>query len=182
MKLVKRSLHSFRRAMGDSHLQVEIDSPNSAFELTSSRSHVEVVFHPSITDGSWKEIDELGIQVIEELKQRRTPVCLFDLTQIEYMGSSVVAVLVRICKQINEQRGKMAVVIRHPVVNEIIQLAGLDKIWPIYPTVEAARKSLGVPAFPSEESLFSSKVVRVVIFVLIFLALALVTFSFIRAN
>lgn len=115
------------------------------YTLKILKTHIEVSFQPPIVDGTWSEINELGNHVVEELNLRKNPACIMDLSELTYMGSSVVALLVRLWKEVKAKNGKMVIVTNHPMVKEIIELAGLDKIWAIYPIQNAARKSLGVP-------------------------------------
>lgn len=115
------------------------------YTLKILKSHIEVSFQPPIVEGTWSVINDLGNHVVEELNLRKNPVCIMDLSELSYMGSSVVALLVRIWKEVKAKNGKMVIVTNHPMVKEIIELAGLDKIWSIHPILNAARKSLGVP-------------------------------------
>lgn len=120
------------------------------YTLKVLKSHIEITFHPPIVEGTWAEIDELGDTVERELDSRKNPDCVMDLSELTYMGSSVVALLVRIWKEVKANQGKMVIATNHPLVKEIITLAGLDKIWTIQPNLNAARKSIGAPLVDQE--------------------------------
>ena len=63
---------------------------------------------------------------------------------MNYMGSAIVALIVRVWKVVQAKGGKMVVLCPNPAVLEVIQLAGLDKVWTIASEPEAASKKLGL--------------------------------------
>lgn len=118
--------------------------------IKATETHVRVTLTPDVVDAPWAQISRLGDQVIEVSQDRKHPSCLVDLTQLEFMGSSMVALIVRIWKEIKSKDGKLVVVTANNVVRETINLAGLDKIWEVRPTVEAAYRALNLPGVNSE--------------------------------
>ena len=104
--------------------------------------HIVVVLSPEVVDAGWDQIESFGDQVIEQINRERSPCCLIDLTALTYMGSSQVALIVRIWKAVQQKKGAMRVILEHPVVREVIAIAGLDKVWQLSPSVGAARSEL----------------------------------------
>lgn len=137
------------------------------YTLKSLKSHVEVTFHPPVTEATWANLEKLGTEVVSKLESRKQPICIVDLTELTYMGSSVVALLVRIWKDVKAQNGKMVVVTDHALVKEIITLAGLDKIWTIHPEPGVARKSLGLPSPDGQRSSTIGKAGKVLIAIVV---------------
>lgn len=122
------------------------------YQVHVLKSHVEVVLLPPLTEGSWSEIEQLGNEVLGQIQERRSPVCIIDLSGLNYMGSSMVALMVRIWKEVKSRNGRLVIVATHPVVRETISLAGLDKIWEIHGRMDTACRSLRVtPASASSE-------------------------------
>lgn len=106
--------------------------------MTTSHSTIEihdgfaeVRFLPSVNDSPWDGIEQVGNEVLEKLEQFPEPRLLVDLSQMEYMGSAVVALLVRLWKAVNARGGHMVVLNTHDMVYEVLRLAGLTKIWTI---------------------------------------------------
>jgi hypothetical protein len=58
----------------------------------------------------------------------------------------MVALIVRLYKTVNSRGGKMVVVNQHELVQEVLKLAGLTKLWTILPNRQEAYSSLGVRA------------------------------------
>ena len=113
------------------------------YELVTDKSLVEVILHPQVADTQWAEVEAFGSDVVAALKDRNRPSCLIDLAALSYMGSAMVALIVRLWKVVKEQNGKMAVVSPNPMVTQVISLAGLDKVWIIVPDRATAQKEFG---------------------------------------
>ncbi|WP_437192752.1 STAS domain-containing protein [Planctomicrobium sp. SH527] len=113
-------------------------------ELISQKEYVTVVLRPPVLQSSWTEIEEFGTGVRTNLEGRNAPACIIDLSTLTYMGSSIVALMVRIWKVVQARNGKMVVVCSHPTVKEVIHLAALDTVWPLVTDLRAAEKKLGI--------------------------------------
>ncbi|MEZ5940948.1 MAG: STAS domain-containing protein [Planctomycetaceae bacterium] len=113
-------------------------------ELETHASHAYVRVRPALSDQGWAAIDESGQQVVSELEARPAPACVVDLSELNYMGSALVAFVVRIWKVTRTKQGKMAVVCSNATVLEVIQLAGLDKVWDICDDRDAALERIGI--------------------------------------
>ncbi|WP_437205772.1 STAS domain-containing protein [Planctomicrobium sp. SH664] len=112
-----------------------------------------------MTEASWSEIEAFGADVKAELESRTRPACLVDLTPLDYMGSSIVALIVRVWKVVQSRQGKMVVVCTHPMVLEVLRLAGLDKVWKIETNLERGVEALGIQS-GDDAILKSRKVVK----------------------
>ncbi|WP_417849091.1 STAS domain-containing protein [Thalassoglobus sp.] len=138
--------------------------------------------NPLIADGSWADIQKLGDEVTRETQQQKCPTCLMDLSSLDYMGSSLVALLVRIWKDVKERKGEMVIVAQHPLIRETIVLAGLDKLWAVYGDIDAAYQAIGVPLKNSDTpgnltSMLSQRKFTVGIVVLVILVLSVALFA-----
>lgn len=126
-------------------------------EMLTAPDHVTVVLRPPIAQSSWTDIEAFGAAVRDELERRKHPVCLVDLSPLTYMGSSVVALIVRMWKVVNAREGRMVVVCQAPPVLEVVRLAGLDKVWTLVPDVDAARHHLGLKSGTGPSHRFSER-------------------------
>ncbi len=151
------------------------------YTLKILNSHVEVTFHPRIAEGSWADVEKLGDEVTSEIEQRNLPICIIDLSPLNYMGSSLVAVIVRIWKEVKSNDGRMVVVVSHPIVKETLTLAGLDKIWSLYGDMDSACQAIGVPS-PSAKLKSSTSGRRKVLVGVVVLAVVILGISFFLFN
>lgn len=102
-----------------------------------------VSFPKEICKASLDEIRETGEQVVSELANQKAPQCLVDLTALDYMGSSMVASIVRIWKAIEANQGRMVVAVSSIGVREVLRVTGLNRIWTIKTSYETALHELG---------------------------------------
>ncbi len=114
------------------------------FQLTPRPGCHVVTLLPSLNSAQWSEIERSGSELIRQLDETRTTAVMLDLTQLNYMGSPMVALMVRCWKALKNRNGKLAVVCDNDVVREVITLAGLTQVWPVVDTSEEALEALGV--------------------------------------
>lgn len=119
-------------------------SGTSLCELESYGTHSVVRLRAGSNDQIWSALESQGDRITGQLESKEAPACVVDLSELNYIGSSLVAFIVRIWKAIRKKEGRMAVVCRHPNVQEVIHLAGLDKVWTICSSTEEAIQSIGV--------------------------------------
>lgn len=89
------------------------------------------------------DIRDAGIKVQEYLSQIKCSACIVDLSSISYIGSSMVALIVRIWKLVKTQGGHVVVVAPGQNIRDVLKITGLTKVWTIVDTFEAAVHSLG---------------------------------------
>jgi len=97
-----------------------------------------------MNNAQWSDIEQAGTDIMGRLNGTKSPAVLVDLTPLNYMGSSMVAMIVRCWKNVQSNDGKIVVVCSNEVVREVISLAGLTKVWPIVENREDGLKELGV--------------------------------------
>ena len=117
------------------------------YEFDTSKSYALVAFNPSLGDCRWDDIELAGNEIKEKLAALDHPNFLMDLTRLEFMGSSVVALIVKLWKAVQEKDGKMVVVNTNLMIGEVLEIAGLTRIWEIADSHEEAEHMLGVKKF-----------------------------------
>lgn len=113
------------------------------YRLEQNRSRTVLALLPELNEAPWSDIEQIGTEIVGRLQTVSAPALLVDLTALHYMGSSQVALVVRLYKVVKERRGKMVVVVHDPMVHEVLKLAGLDKLWTITNKLEDALSELG---------------------------------------
>jgi anti-anti-sigma factor len=93
---------------------------------------------------AWGDIDRVGNELIASVNGQSSPAWLIDLSRLEYMGSALVALVVRVWKAVQNGGGKVVVVCGGGMPQEVLRLAGLDKVWTIVSTYEDGLRKLGV--------------------------------------
>jgi anti-anti-sigma factor len=113
------------------------------FSLRNSDGYSVIAFPSELSTAHMAEVREAGDRIVNELNAARCPACLVDLTALNYMGSALVASVVRIWKTVKAQDGRMVVVVSNPQVTEVLKVAKLTKVWTIAHTFEAGVHLLG---------------------------------------
>ena len=114
------------------------------YEVSLRKTHSTVTLRPALTDAEWSDIQKAGDDILSQISESKPKALLIDLSALNYMGSSMVAMIVRCWKSLKENKEKFVVVSDSDVVREVLQLSGLAKMWTIAPSTEAGLKTLGI--------------------------------------
>jgi anti-anti-sigma factor len=107
------------------------------------RGVLTVTLRPELNEVPWTDIERIGSGVVSRVASRERPRVVVDLTELNHMGSAMVALVVRIWKAVTEKNGRMIAVNRHELVSEVLQISGLAGKWTIVPTREEALAEFG---------------------------------------
>jgi anti-anti-sigma factor len=113
------------------------------FHFENSAGYSVVTLHAALNDAQWASIEGIGTDIIGRISGTPNPGVIVDLSSLNYMGSAMVALVVRLWKAVNERSGRMAVVNKHDMVLEVLRLAGLASVWTIVPDRPTAVEALG---------------------------------------
>ncbi|MDI3341612.1 MAG: STAS domain-containing protein [Sphaerobacter sp.] len=88
---------------------------------------------------------ELDIATADEFREQlcrarreASPFLIVDLSELEFIDSSGLGVLVDLREQAQAHGGRVVLVAPRRTVTKVLHLTGLDRCFAIYPTVEAA--------------------------------------------
>jgi anti-anti-sigma factor len=121
-----------------------LNSTPTGYRLEIAQSHAILRLEPHIGNAAWGDIDRVGTELIASVNSKRAAAWLIDLSGLEYMGSALVALVVRIWKAVQAVGGRVVVVCGDGMPQEVLKLAGLDKVWTITATYEDGLKQLGI--------------------------------------
>ncbi len=112
------------------------------YDVETGRGYSVITFQACLSDCKWGDIERVGTELKALLSGAADPFCLLDLSRLDFMGSSVVALLVRVWKTIQERQGGMVVVNPNTMTKEVLEIAGLSKVWTICNSRPEAEKEL----------------------------------------
>lgn len=118
-------------------------SSNQPYYFEQGNGYSVITLTPQLNDAQWSDIEKVGSDLLEQLKNQKSNAFIVDLSSLNYMGSAMVALIVRLWKSVKDEKGRMVVVNREKLVYEVLELAGLHKIWTIVETREEAIRKLG---------------------------------------
>jgi anti-anti-sigma factor len=99
---------------------------------------------PAMNSCQWGEIERIGNEVLKDLEPVNTPHLIVDLSELDYIGSAMVALVVRIWKLVKSKKARMVVVNKNPMVLEVFKIAKLNEVWEIVEFREDALDLLGI--------------------------------------
>jgi anti-sigma B factor antagonist len=89
---------------------------------------------------------DVGHQVSEIirncLRDQESPLILFDLSEVGFIGSNFLAVLLKCWKQANAVGGSMALCGVSDHARELLRVTSLDMLFPMYPTRREGMEAL----------------------------------------
>ena len=83
----------------------------------------------------------LRVRLIEAVESDCRAI-IVDMTGVEFIDSSGLGVLVSILKRVSEKGSTMTIVSDREVVLKVFRITGLDRVFPIVPTLAEATRSL----------------------------------------
>ncbi len=119
-------------------------STGTPYRFESSAGYSIISLQPELNDAQWSEIEKIGTDILGQLGSIKSPAFIVDLSSLTYMGSAMVALIVRLWKSVKEGDGNMVVVNKEQMVFEVLKLAGLHNVWSIVETREQAVAELGM--------------------------------------
>jgi anti-anti-sigma factor len=107
---------------------------NLAIDLRPDGTAVLAWTEPTVLDAS--NADELRAR-LREVEQRCTRLVL-DLSQVEFVDSAVIGVLVGLLRRTRAAGGDAKLAAVHPDIETIFEVTRLHRVFRIHPTVAAA--------------------------------------------
>ena len=81
-------------------------------------------------------------ETIKKAMEKDSNRLLFDLSDLEYLSSGGLRVILSAAKEIRRRNGKVALCCLNPYVDEIFEVSGFKSMIPIKDTIEAGLKDL----------------------------------------
>jgi anti-anti-sigma factor len=118
------------------------DSNHSLVTLNKD-GYAVISFPKELARAQLSEIREVGEKITDELSSLKIHHCLIDLSELDSMGSSLVATIVRIWKTMSEHEGRIVVIATNLGTREVLKVTGLNKIWTIASSYQEGVHALG---------------------------------------
>ncbi|QGQ24048.1 STAS domain-containing protein [Gimesia benthica] len=108
------------------------------YHITAVNDHLKVQLLPELNESAWDELESLGDTLLTEVKNQQSPSVIIDLTRLDFINSSLVAIVIQVWKLVDEQGGKTAILNTSEMVEEVLNISGLKKVWFITASEEEA--------------------------------------------
>lgn len=125
---------------------------STAYEFDASRHFASVALDNSLGESKWDAIEKAGNDLKAKIAELDRAIVLMDLSKLEFMGSSVVALIVKIWKDIEGRQGGMVVVSPNEMTMEVLEISGLTRLWPVVKSRDEAEDILSQPPYAAPTS------------------------------
>jgi len=89
-----------------------------------------------------KDIQALQESIMSIIEQAERINLILDFSNVRFLSSSVLGLLIRISKEVYERDGQLKLCNINPKIHEIFKITRLNKIFDIYKDIEGAVGSL----------------------------------------
>jgi len=89
-----------------------------------------------------KDIQALQESIMSVIEQAERINLILDFSNVRFLSSSVLGLLIRISKEVYERDGQLKLCNINPKIHEIFKITRLNKIFDIYKDIEGAVGSL----------------------------------------
>jgi anti-sigma B factor antagonist len=89
-----------------------------------------------------KDIQSLQESIMSVLSQSEQIQLILDFSNVKFLSSSALGLLIRVSKKIYENNGELRLCGINPKIYEVFKITRLTKIFDIYPDAAAAEASL----------------------------------------
>ena len=115
----------------------------SPYRIERDLNRTVVTLLPGLNEVPWADIEKIGGEILQRLQELPTPALLVDLCALNYMGSVQVALVVRMFKAVKQRGGTLVVANSDPMVQQVLNIAGLDKLWTMAGSRDEGLRLLG---------------------------------------
>jgi anti-anti-sigma factor len=94
------------------------------------------------------EVRREAESLMAEVNAHRITKVVFDMDRAEYFGSQVLELMILVWRYLAPAKGAMFLCRLSPAAREMLQVVGLDKLWPV---CESLDQALAAPQTSGEE-------------------------------
>ena len=108
------------------------------YHITTVNKFLKIQLLPELNESAWNELETLGDSFLVELKDHKNASVIIDLTKLTYISSSLVAVVIQVWKLVDEAGGNTVILNTNEMVEEVLNISGLKKVWRVVASEEEA--------------------------------------------
>ena len=91
----------------------------------------------------WELMEEASTVLLAPLHGRPVPLVVFDLAELQSVGSVLLNLLLKSHRQVEAAGGEFVLCNASEAVRELIRLTALDTVWAIYDSRDEALEAIG---------------------------------------
>jgi anti-anti-sigma factor len=112
------------------------------FKLVWHGDTVVITPASNVESMSWELIEQAAEIVMAPLKAHKSPMVVFDLSEVSYFGSVFLALLLRCHTAVKSRGGELVLCGASKMARELLKITALDTLWALYDTQAEALEAL----------------------------------------
>lgn len=112
------------------------------FRLEWHGNTVVITPASNVESMSWDLIEQAAEVVMAPLKSHKSPMVVFDLSQVSYFGSVFLALLLRCHTAVKSRGGELVLCGASKMARELLKITALDTLWAIYDKKDEALEAV----------------------------------------
>lgn len=117
-------------------------SASEDFKLVWHGNTVVITPASNVESMSWELIEQAAEIVMAPLKAHKSPMVVFDLSEVSYFGSVFLALLLRCHTAVKSRGGELVICGASKMARELLKITALDTLWALYETQEEALEAV----------------------------------------
>ena len=115
-----------------------------SFQIEWHNECVVIVPAHDVEKMRWDLIEQAAEIVMAPLKKTKTPMVVFDLSEVNFFGSVFLSLLLRCHKYVKTRGGELVICGPSPLARELLSVTSLDTLWAIYGNRQEALDALSI--------------------------------------
>jgi anti-sigma B factor antagonist len=107
-------------------LQLDVVHECARFVVVKAAGEIDIAAAPGLAEK------------LDDVFDAQRPDVVVDLSEVTFLDSSGLAVLVAHFKSVLAAGGEMRLVVTEPRVRQVLEITGLDRVFPIYDSADSA--------------------------------------------
>jgi anti-anti-sigma factor len=121
-----------------------METTNDNFQIEWHNDCVVIVPAQNVEKLQWDLIEQAAELVMAPLKKTKTPMVVFDLSEVKFFGSVFLSLLLRCHKYVKTRGGELVISGPSALARELLAITSLDTLWAIYDTRQEALEALSI--------------------------------------
>jgi anti-sigma B factor antagonist len=126
------------------HEGIPMKTTEDSFQIEWHNECVVIIPAHDVEKMRWDLIEQAAEIVMAPLKKTKTPMVVFDLSEVNFFGSVFLSLLLRCHKYVKTRGGELVICGPSPLARELLSVTSLDTLWAIYDTRQEALEALSI--------------------------------------
>jgi anti-anti-sigma factor len=115
---------------------------HDAFQFSWHANVLVISVNGNVESVAWDLLEQAAEVILQPIADRPVPVVIFDLADVNFMGSAFLQLLLRCHTIIKTRGGELVLCGLNNHARELLSITALDTLWAIYDTRDEALEAV----------------------------------------